>query len=177
MADGRQILEFQRFISRLGEVQNTDLPHLGLQLSEGNLNALVRSGGFMLLYTHMNENLPEKAALPDSVLQGFQRLRRFYDEQLLLVTTASRLLAYADLIQHLEYVIKADKERVEIHLRRDDHRPLLTMDLIGLCFYTDIPSQTSLFVNGDKLDVQVNGQDQSGRASVSVPWRALEFPL
>jgi hypothetical protein len=177
MADGRQVLEFQRFISRLGEVKNTDLPDLGLQLSEGNLNALVKSGGFMLLYTHMNENLPEKAALPVPVTQGFLRLKHLNDEQVLLVTTASRLLVYADLIQHLEWEVKEHHGGFEIHLSRDDHRTIEAKDLIGLCFYTDHPEQTSLSINGKLVAVQVNAKDLSGRTSISVPWPALDFPL
>lgn len=177
MADGRQILEFQRFISRLGEVKNTDLPDLGLQLSEGNLKSLINSGGFMLLYTHMNENLPEKAPLPASVVQGFQRLKSFSDQQDILVTTASRLLGYADLIQHLEWVVKEMAGELQIHVARDDHRPLSEKDLMGLCFFTPSPSKTTLFADGKPITVRVNLQDSTGRTSLSVPWQPLDFPL
>jgi len=177
MADGRQILEFQRFISRLGEVKNTDLPDLGLQLSEGNLKSLINSGGFMLLYTHMNENLPEKAPLPPSVVQGFQRLKSFSDQQDILVTTASRLLGYADLIQHLEWVVKEMAGELQIHVTRDDHRPLSEKDLMGLCFFTPSPSKTTLFADGKPITVRVNLQDSTGRTSLSVPWQPLDFPL
>jgi len=177
MADGRQILEFQRFISRLGEVKNTDCNDLGLQLSEGNLTALINSAGFMLLYTHMNENLPADQALPDSVTKGFQRLKRYSDQQDILVSTSSRLLTYADHIQHLRWTVENLNGAQEIHLFRDDHRTLNPEDLRGLTFYTETPEKTILSVGGTPLSVHQNPRDSQGKTSVSIPWPALEFPL
>ena len=177
MEDGSQILEFQRFISRYGEVINTDFHDLALQLTNAILLSLVNSNGFMLLYTHMNENLPEGGAFPPRVLEGFRRLQEFAQRRSLLVTTSSRLLTYADLIQHLTLNIEHGSGRLKILLGRDDHRALSTIDLQGLCLYCDEPALAQVFVGGESIALQKNPPDESGRKSVSIPWVPLEYPF
>ncbi len=175
--DGSHILEFQRFISRFGEVKNTDFHDLALQLTEANLSALVKSQGFMLLYTHMNENLPENEPFPEAVLRGFQRLQAYAQQQDLLVTTSSRLLGYADLIQHLTWMEEVDSDLTRLHLKRDDHRTLTPADLLGLCIYCDKPEQIRLVLADQELNFQINPPDKKGVGSISIPWTSLEYPL
>ena len=177
LEDGSHIMEFQRFISRFGEVRNTDFHDLALQLTDANLSALVNSHGFMLLYTHMNENLPENQAFPESVMLGFQRLQAYALKQDLLVTTSSRLLAYADLIQHLTWTEEFNTGQKTLHLKRDDHRPLKPGDLEGLCVYCDEADRTRLMLDGQNLATRVNPVEKNGHQSVSIPWIPLEYPL
>jgi len=175
--DGSHIIEFQRFISRFGEVKNTDFHDLALQLTDANLSALVNSQGFMLLYTHMNENLPEKQAFPEAVMQGFQRLQTYALKQDLLVTTSSRLLKYADLVQHLTWTEEIVSGQLTLHLKRDDHKQLKLDDLQGLCFHCKEADTTGLKLNGQALLVQVNPVEKNGHPSVSIPWVPLEYPI
>jgi len=177
LEDGHEILEFQRFISRFGEVKKTDLFDLALQLSQQNLKALVKSEGFMVLYTHMNENLPQSQPLPLEVSQGFQRLARFAREKSLLVTTSSRLLNYADLTKKLIWKTRIKGGSTEISLTQSDPRPLKVADLQGLTFYCDTPEKTVLFLNDKQITTDVNPTDHTGRGSLSVPWQALEYPF
>lgn len=176
MADGNELIEFQRFISRYGEVKNTDLNDLGVQLKESNLSALVKSGGYMLLYTHMNENLPEGQPLPETVDAGFRRLAKYSHEKDLLVTTNSRLLQYADVSEHLSWKASRESGITQLKLFRDDKRPLSPGELQGLTFYCPNPESLRLYCGDTILPVQVNPADSSGKSSVSVIWEALQFP-
>jgi len=177
LEDGNHILEFQRFISRYGEVKNTDIHDLGLQLTRGNLSSLVKSEGYMLLYTHMNENLPESQALPVRVEAGFRRLAEYSQQKVLLVTTTSRLLQYADTREHLGWKTVSSSGLTEVHFFRDDKRPLTPKELQGVTLYCTEPEQTALFCGEERLSAQTNPADSSGRSSLSVVWEALEFPV
>ena len=177
LEDGSHMTEFQRFISRLGEVKNTDFIDLGLQLTEANLSSLVKSQGFMLLYTHMNENLPEKQAFPETVLRGFHRLQAYSQRRDLLVTTSSRLLTYADLTQHLTWTEEDVSGKTILQLQRDDHLPLDAASLQGVCIMCNKPEQTILMLDGKVLEARVNPVDKNGRASLSILWETLEYPL
>jgi hypothetical protein len=54
---------------------------------------------------------------------------------------------------------------------------LVPADLDGLTLYVEDPSRTRLTLNGREVsDVRRNGPDHTGRLSVSIPWKALEFP-
>ncbi len=177
LEDGNQILEFQRFISCFGEVKNTDVTDLALQLTRPTLAALVKSQGYMLLYTHMNENLPEGQPLPADVARGFDLLAAFARNKDLLVTTSARLLQYADLTTNLLLDIHsgADLTEVHLHARGNDH--LTVNDLQGLTFYCSDPEKTRIYWGGQLLETQVNPADHRGRVSISLPWTALVFPL
>lgn len=177
LADGSRVLDFQRFISRFGKVKNTDFHDLGLQLSEGNLSALLKSQGFMLLYTHMNEHLPESGPLPVAVRTGFERLRKLQEQKRLLVTTTSRLLVYADLIQHLTWTMKTAGPVRQLHLQRDDHLPLTRETLQGVTFYVDEPQTVTLYFNDQPLPAQTNPAGSGQPTSIGVPWQPLVYPL
>ena len=50
-------------------------------------------------------------------------------------------------------------------------------DLDGLTFYVPEPENVRLYLNGCAVAaLDRNGPDQTGKASISIPWRPLEFP-
>ncbi len=177
LEDGHSFLDFQRFISRFGEVNNTDLHDLTRQLTRGNLDSLINSKGYMLLYTHMNENLPEGQALPPDVEQGFKLLVDYARKKDLMVTTAARLLQYADLTENLNLEVQQKSSLTEIHLTPKADCPIRAKNLQGVTVYCSEPARTTLYYDGLPLAVEVNPPDQSGLGSVSVPWDKLEYPL
>ncbi|MBC8374904.1 MAG: hypothetical protein H8E26_02595 [FCB group bacterium] len=175
--DGGELFEFQRFISRYGQVKNTDLHDLSLQLTRGNLSTLVKNEGYMLLYTHMNEHLPEQQALPAGVEAGFRLLSEYSQAGDLLVTTSSRLLQYADIHEQLAWETKFSSDQTQIHLSRLDDRPLVEEALQGITLYCTEPEKITLFCGEKQLSLKINPIDSSGKPSVSVVWEALEFPV
>ena len=176
LEDGSKIMEFQRFISRFGEVKKTDLSDLALQLTPSTLQALVKSQGYMLLYTHMNENLPEGQPLPPAVERGFRTLAKFARDNSLLVTTSARLLQYANLSENMVFEVHQSAGLTEIHLKPNSEQALEGRDLQGLTFYCSDPVKTRIFWAGQLLVTQVNQPDHSGVGSITIPWEKLEFP-
>lgn len=177
LEDGNQFKEFQRFISRFGEVKNTDIDDLALQLTRANLASLVNSAGFMLLYTHMNENLPEGRPLPAAVERGFQILADFSQKRDLLVTTSARLLQYADLTEKLTLEIRQKSGLTSVHILPGNNYSFDREALQGLTVYCSEPARTVLYYHDQLLAVEINPPDQTGAGSISVPWKKLVFPL
>jgi hypothetical protein len=177
LEDNNHFIEFQRFISRFGEVKNTDFLDLGRQLTKSNLSALIRREGYMVLYTHMNENLPKAKPLPLAAEKGLQLLKKSSLDKRLLVTTSSRLLTYADMTQNLAWTTEFHAGLTSLHLYRSDDYRLLPEDLQGLCLYCDHPNKISLYIDNKPLSLHINPPDINGRVSVSVPWVPLEYPL
>jgi hypothetical protein len=66
----------------------------------------------------------------------------------------------------------------KVHINRK-HLPgnLLATDLDGLTIYVRDSSSARIFVDGiERSDIQRNFPDESGKPSVSIPWRRLSFP-
>jgi hypothetical protein len=89
------------------------------------------------------------------------------------VTTTSRLLAYAEMRDSLEWTVQSDGGDVDIRIAP----PQNADSLQGMTFYVPDARHAAVSVGGDRLDVERNPPDETGRESVSVPWRAMRYPL
>ena len=97
----------------------------------------------------------------------------------LLVTTTRRLLGYRRARDRVRLTATDDAQglRVDVAAEGAWNGGDLPHDLEGLCLYVDRPDRTRLFVGGREVaGLHCNPPDESGRPSVSLPWRRLEFP-
>jgi hypothetical protein len=136
------------------------------------LDELERRAGFMVVYTHLFRR-PAGMALENVNWSPLADLAARHRAGRIKVATASRLLAYAEMCESLEWTVRS--ERGEVEIRIDSHRA--PADLQGLTFYVPNSRNAAISVGGERMDVERNPPDETGRQSISVPWRALRFPL
>ena len=102
-------------------------------------------------------------------------------EGVLMVTTASRLLALTALERNLVWRVETALDRVKIVIEEIDdpltgpREPRLE-ELAGLTFYVPESSKASLWIGEKELKVTRNLIDYTGRESISLPWTYLGFP-
>jgi len=181
LKDGHRIWDFQRFVNNWGREQVLDSKELGAQIQPSNIQRLISNEGFLIVYTHMCEGLSASDRLPEKLYQVFDFLAEKYFSGELLVSTVSRLLKYSELIKTMQWNYCRENERLFIKIdsklnNLDDHDNLTESDLPGITFYCEEPSNVSVFLGDRELPVQHNYQDHTGRHSVSIPWKKLDFP-
>lgn len=174
---GQPVVEFVRANPHWGGVSRGETGDgLGEVLTASMLDTLVARGGVSVLYTHLGKVADRRAPFPGATCDGLRRLAAYQDRGAILVATTSRLLAYgraADSAQAQATAAGDGATVVDLEVDGVNARE----DLDGLTVYVDDPSRTRLRVQGrDVPAVQRNPPDDTGRPSVSVPWRRLEFP-
>ncbi len=143
-------------------------------LTEETLNRLVQTEGVAVLYTHLGKVRRQEEPLEPQARSALRRLATFELEGKILVTTTQRLLKYCDMLRELSFSTFPSKDGLCIAVTTNAQNP---SDWDGLSFYTADPERVSLSVNGVCIPyLQCNAPDHTGRASVSIPWRRLEFP-
>ncbi len=143
-------------------------------LTEKTLNRLVKSGGACVLYTHLGKVRRPEEPLGPQARSAFRRLARLDREGKILVTTTKRLLTYCDMMRELNVVTSATGNGLHIEV---ETKARSSTDWDGMSFYVADPECVSLSVNGTEIrHLQRNSPDHTGRSSVSIPWRRLEFP-
>ncbi len=181
LQDGSQVWEFQRWVNAWGGTPILDSQDFARQLNPRNLRALVRHEGFLIIYTHLCENLDIKAGPTMALRSNLANLQHLYADGQLLVTTTSRLLRFREVSTHLNYDIRSEGERTLIEIQDRlttpvDMSDLILNDLQGLTFYIeDTGGVRILFKDQPVLQVD-NARDHTGRRSVSIPWVPLEYP-
>lgn len=151
---------------------------IGHVLTDGMVTRLRQVGGLCVLYTHLGKINSTGRPFDESAIQGFGRLQEAQRTGAILTTTTRRLLGYARARREAVCRTVTDDvvRRIDICTAPDAIYGLRREDLAGLTFYVD-HRPTSVFVDGLEVqDVVFNGPDETGRPSVSVPWRRLEFP-
>lgn len=174
LRDGRQVLEMFRCNPHWGGVSvcETGLG-VGEVITQGMLDLLVERRGACILYTHLGKLGPGGRHFPQSAIDGLRRLAAAYSAGKILVATTRRLLdlcRYRDLVEARQYRL-GDVTHIEV----TGKAPLAA--LAGLTFHCDDPARTRLSFNGREIvQLQRNAPDDTGRASVSVPWKRLTYP-
>ena len=178
--DGQMIWNFYRYTSDIrpnGSIDWTWSPdRLRDQITEARLDELEYRGQYAVIAQHLNF---EHVQMGEPDIVALRMLAyRFHETQTILVTRTSRLLAYAVAQRYVvfKYVQKDGYTGIFI-VGIDDpttgFREPLPYELKGLTFYTDNPESTIIFVGDTYLrpcEIQINGSDQTGRLSVSIPW-------
>jgi hypothetical protein len=174
LRDGREVIEFLRANPHWGGVSSCETGlGIGDVLTDALLERLARRGGACLLYTHLGKLGPGGRRFPESAIAGFRRLARAHAQGRILVATTRRLL---DFCRHRDE-LRCRQARVgeELHIDVSGHAPMQA--LAGLTFHCADPTRTRLSVNGREVaQLQYNAPDDTGRASVSIPWTRLTYP-
>lgn len=179
LRDGSTCYEFLRCNPCEGGVSASACGReIGRVLTSEMVNRFAQVGGLCVLYTHLGKIHRKDRPFDESAIQGFLRLSQAQRAGLILTTTTRRLLGYA--LARREAVCKStivgDARQIDIRTGCDAIHCLRRDDLAGLTFYVD-SRPTSIFIDGVKVkDLVFNDPDETGRASVSLPWRRLEFP-
>ncbi len=181
LQDDSRVYEFQRWVNAWGEVKILDSREFGIQLRPGCLRTLIRNEGFLIIYTHLCENLEIEAGPTMMLRSNLAHLQQLCTEDQLLVTTTSRLLRFREVNSHLEYAIKPEREGVLIEIQDRLTTPvsmsdLSLNDLQGLTFYLENPDGVQISFRNQRVPHVTNARDHTGRRSVSIPWVPLEYP-
>ena len=182
--DNRQVLRFRRFINRDGWIPRTgvDAMYLTHQIGGENLDQLIEAEGYMIVYTQLGANTPYSEWLPKKTRRVLRGLAERSHEGKLFITTTTRLLDYYCARRFLDWKWRQTDEGYKIEINsimiptNPDHQTSIE-DLMGLTFYTPNPEKTEIFFQGELIDdVQLNPIDYTGRPSISIIWRWLQFP-
>jgi hypothetical protein len=184
LTDGRKVHEFLRYCNHPVDISlGATSRGLAYAIAPRVLKRLVEVGGYMLVYTHLSKNSDcGQPIAPETVTA----LRHLADEQRngrILVTTTSRLLNYHRAHRYLACSQRPEGGRLRIDIERLDD-PIFgpiaptRRHVQGLTFYVSDPSRVDLYVGGAPVsDLQRNPADESGRASVTIPFAPLQFPV
>ena len=175
LRDGRPVVEFLRANPHFGGVsQGETATGFGEVLTAPMLRRLEARGGIAIIYTHLGKCLDRRQPFTPDGIAGLRRLAAACRDGRLLVTTTRRLLGYARLRDTVTWTARQDGQDVQIDVTTGGI--FHGRDLDGLSFYVDDPARTRLTVDGRGWPLQAQWADDSGRPSVSIPWRRLALP-
>jgi hypothetical protein len=181
LRDGQRIWEFMRSNPHwAGPGRGDTADEIACVLTVNMLNALVRSEGVCVLYTHLGKVRNPHRPLGESAQAALRRLAGMHSSRRIFVTTTHRLL---------RYLTVRDSLRVSGH--RTGGRVMITIgpvedpvfgafmpspdDLIGLTFVLERCEVVTLSSGSGQIigcDVFHNGD----KTIASVPWKPLVFP-
>lgn len=142
-------------------------------LSDSFLTALSRSEGFCVLYTHLGKFKRGAPTFSPGARKALNLLASYTASGDILVTTTKRLLKYYRTLSSVKFSVTKAGDREKIYLSLDG----ADTDLSGLTLYVTDLGKTDLRINSREIaDIVRNPADQTGRRSVSIPWKPLEFP-
>jgi hypothetical protein len=136
------------------------------------LETLARREGVMILYTHLGKVKSREMPFDEATQAAFRTLASFQESGQVLVTTTRRALDYSALKRGVSFEVAAAGGALVIEVTVPPG-----LDTDGLTFYVDDPERTEVRIGGQQVaGLLRNPKDHTGRASVSLPWRRLEFP-
>jgi hypothetical protein len=177
LRDGREVWEFMRCNPYWGGVgKGATADGFADVMDARVVDSLAERGGLSVLYTHLGKIRSREHPLGPRTRAAFARLADHHRRGRILVTTTSRLLAYARAQRELTFATKAVDGELRIDLRAPQGRDGEGA-LAGLSFDVPDASRTRLFLEGREVtDLRRFGTDGGGRSTVAFPWRPLEFP-
>lgn len=174
--DGSEINSFMRFINPWGKYSYTDAENLPNQLSTKVIKELISNEGFMILYTHLGNYDSSTKILPKATTKTLRRLANENRYGNIFITTTTRLLTYYEIFSSVIISYKMMDNKNLITLSFNGNLSPNIDDLQGLTFYSDNPLDTEIFYQNKLIQTEKNGIDFTGRLSVSIPWKKLDFP-
>ena len=181
LRSGQPVLEFLRANpSWAGISVHETADGLGEVLGERMLTRLADRGAACVLYTHLGKMHGPSRTLNDSARRAFQRLASRAHGGEILVTTTRRLLDYCRVRRDVAWSAGAEDGATAVRLASPGvaGRAWHTTSVFdGLSFYVDDPARARVIVNDEPVTcLRRNAPDETGRASVSIPWRRLDLP-
>jgi hypothetical protein len=182
LRDGRPVYEFMRCNPPWAGVSSCDQGRrIGEVLTDSMLNRLIERGGTCILYTHLGKIDNPAVPFDEKAVAAFRRLADEAHAGRILVTTTRRLLGYRRALREIEFKSTMDEQglHINVYTRAEQNAPgrLSDADLDGMTFYVPDPEATRITINRQAAaDLKLNPPDYTGQPSVSLAWRALEFP-
>jgi len=179
LRDGNKIWEFIRFINPWGNAGELDLYEFVDQINTKNLKRLIKNQGFMILYTHFNENLFTE--IPIKLKHYLNILKKMVNRKEILMGTTSRILKYLEVSNYISYEVQELEDKVIIFIDDKMYCPIgiksvKSSHLIGLTFYIKIPKPHKIIFKNKLYETTLNSPDQTGKESISIAWEKLEYP-
>jgi hypothetical protein len=181
LRDGQGVFEFLRANPSWGGVSRFEtaegVPEV---LTRSMLDLIVQRRGTCILYTHLGKIRDAKEPFPGATCDAFRLLGDYARDKQILVTTTRRLLGFSRALREVQVTTTQDHGNLRIDLRTnlDLGDDLSRSDLAGVTIYIDEPAGACLYINGRLVaGLRANRADHTGRASLSLPWSSLEFPL
>jgi len=179
LRDGTCVAEFLRCNPHWGGVSSCDTADgIADVLTPTVIDQLVRRRGASVLYTHLGKRRRRgsEGALSAATQNCFRHLAERQSRGDVLVTTTRRLLDYCSARDHLRVSRVQLAHGVRFDLSLPESIPASRLQ--GLTLYTDDSLRAEVRLNGHQLPRLIsNPADEAGRASVSIPWEPLTFPL
>jgi hypothetical protein len=182
LRDGNSVYEFLRCNPHWGGVCSCDQGrHIGEVLTDEMLERLIHRGATCILYTHLGKIDDVRIPFNEAAVKAFRRLSDASRCGGILVTTTRRLLEYRHAARTIVFRCRWCAEGLCIDLsvgtKENSCGKRCCADLSGLTFYVPDPRVAHLTIDGQEvLSYHRNEPDQTGRPSVSLPWRRLSFP-
>ena len=178
LRDGNVVWEFVRFINPWGGAGILDINEFTEQIKPEIINRLIKNEGYMVIYTHFNENV--KNDLPETLIKYLHHLKNRSDKGQVLIATTSRLLKYWEVSQFVAYEVIRNKKKIEIIIDKNLISPAgsknLDLDhLQGLTFYINTNQQCIIKFDDVQISTKLNPPDETGKTSISIPWRKLDY--
>lgn len=182
LRDGQPVFEFTRWNPHWRGLNEANAYAIASALTERVLDRLTARQGASILYTHLAQPTPGEP-FPPQTRAGFERLAEYSRRGDILVTTTRRLLGFCRATEEVRYTTAFQpngETTIDLDTRSNappHGHPLEPEDLQGLTFYVNDPKRVSMTVDGTPMhDLRHNGPDHTGRPSVSIPWKPLEYP-
>jgi hypothetical protein len=175
LRSGQQVKEFMRFNPHWGGVgAGATADGLSEVLTAKTLNQLIKQRGSCVLYTHLGRAIDPQHPFSQQVKNALLLLSKYASEGKILVTTTRRLLDYCATVRKMEISVFQDGEITKINIVKKQKE----ISLDGQTFYIRDTTKTKVYIDDREVyDLQRNPPDHTGRPSISLPWRKLDFPL
>ncbi|MBN2201792.1 hypothetical protein JW777_07570 [bacterium] len=183
LEDGRRVYEFMRYdLHREGIGYGADSRGLAENISESVLKRLLEVRGTGIVYTHLGKNGDGQPWVDPQTADALRNLSVHATEGRILVTTTYKLLNYTTVRRALRWTAEADSTEtvIRIHGIRDTILGEIEANeenLQGITFTVPDGKPVRILVHGKACrDLRTNPPDESGRRSVSFPWKRLKPP-
>jgi hypothetical protein len=176
LRSGQPVHEFLRSNPHWAGVSHGETADgLGAVLTDRFLGTLKTREAACVLYTHLGKRRDRSTPFSPASRRALERLADSERRREVLVTTTARLLAYCRTVERAAVTTKRRSDgSVDIVVSGVGDR---REDLDGLTLYVGDPARARLVIGGTpRGDAQINAPDHTGRPSLSLPWRRLEFP-
>lgn len=179
LRDGRKVWGFSRYTNVItkGKIDWVWTPNeLHREITKNNLNSIVKNQQYCILTQHLGVKTED--IFKKENLNALYLLKRYQDENKILIANTTRLLDYAVAQKYLNYneTEKNGKIYINILSINDPLFGILTPeldDIRGITFYTDDVQKTVLLINNKAVDtdeIQINPKDETGQASIGIKW-------
>ena len=202
LRDDQPVIEFLRCNPSWGGVSHADTADgLAGVLTDSFLDRLVARQGVCVLYTHLGKSRDPGRRFPPETVAALKRLAERFRRGEILVLTTRRLLDYLAMRACVQCRARDCENGRFVDVQgfggggeRNVHRNVVPSrspersdlsaegsldegDAAGLTVYVRDDQPCEMLLNGRRVpNVVRNRPDETGRASVSVPWRRLTFP-